>query len=275
MKALLLCLLLAQGFRTETRVVQVPVTVIDARGRNVDGLRPADFTVLDDGSKRDIALDTFGSGSAPISLVIAIQASGVSKDTLATVRRIGSMIQPLVIGRRGEAAVVAFGTGIAWLRDFTSDSEAIRASIKDIGIGSPLQVRMFDTVVEAAGRMKERPGRHVLMLISEGRDFASEASLSDALEALQREGVEVFAATWSAPARDTAPLTQATGGSSYTFLSERAVQKAVEKLGAEVHSQYILSFPQGDAKLGLHQIEVSVPGHPDFRIRARKAYWAD
>jgi len=57
--------------RVQTEVVQVPVSVTDRSGRNIDGLAARDFTVLDDGFRLEVALDAFGRGSAPISLVIA------------------------------------------------------------------------------------------------------------------------------------------------------------------------------------------------------------
>ena len=123
---------------------------------------------------------------------------------------------------------------------------------------------------------------------------------------MERDGIEVFAASYSAYATtfadksgelpppsetnylkvftelarlgktdDLRALTQATGGSDYPFLKERAVEKAIEKLGVEVHSQYVLSFPPESARKGMHQISVSLPGRTDLLIRARQAYWSD
>ncbi len=295
-----------RAFRVETRVVQVPVTVTDAKGRNVEGLTARDFTVLDDSLPREIALDTFGAGVAPISLAIAIQSSGISAAALARTRRIGGMIQPLVIGRRGEAAVVTFDAEIKWLRDFTSDPDAIQSAMKNLATGSPMQARMFDAIIEVAGRMKGRPGRKVLLLIAESRDRSSKAHLDDVLQAVERDGIEIFAASYSAYAsaltakpgelpppsepnytavfnelarlgktNDLQALTQATGGSDYPFLKERAIERAVEKLGVEVHSQYILSFPPSPQHKGMHQIDVSISDRGDLRIRSRRAYWAD
>jgi VWFA-related protein len=306
---LLLCAFCAfaqDRFRTETRVVQVPVTVTDQTGRNVDGLKAVDFSVLDDGSPQTIELDTFGTGMAPISLVIAIQSSGISTPAVVKIRRIGGMIQPLVIGHRGEAALLTFDNQMKWLQDFTSDPELIQTSVNNLHAGSEKQARMFDAVIEAAIRMKDRKGRKVVLLISESRDRGSEARLADAIETIEREGVEVFAAPYSAystawtarpedlpppsapnymavftemfrlaKTNDTQALTQATGGSEYPFLREHAIEKAIEKLGAEVHSQYILSFPPTTGKKGMHQIEVSLPNRADLRLRSRQAYWAD
>jgi hypothetical protein len=70
-------------------------------------------------------------------------------------------------------------------------------------------------------------------------------------------------------------LTRATGGSDYPFLKGRGIENSIEKLGVEVHNQYILSFPQRGNASGLHQIEVSVPDHGDLQIRSRRTYWAD
>jgi VWFA-related protein len=296
--------------RTEIRVVQVPVTVTDAKGANVDGLKARDFRVEDDGARREINLDTFGVGAAPISLVIAIQTAGISKPALAKVRRIGGMIQPLVIGRRGEAAVVTFDSEISWGLNFTSNSDAIRKAVRSVeAADSPqaaLQARLLDAIVDAADLMKDRKGRRVLLIVSENKDRGSHSHLEQAVEAVEREGIEVFAATYSASAtawiadpEDLPPpsganyltvfteafrlgktnhalaLTQATGGADYTFLRERGIEKAIESLGADVHSQYILSFPEPRASHGMHRIDVSLPNRADLRIRFRRAYWAE
>lgn len=300
-----------RSLKTEIRVVQVPVTVTDAKGANVDGLKARDFQVTDDGAMRETSLDTFGTGMAPISLVIAIQTSGLSKPALGKVRRIGGMIVPLVIGRRGEAAVVTFDDEVNWHLNFTANTDAIQKAVRGLEIAegprASMHARMLDAVIDAADLMKERRGRRVLLLISESKDRGSHAHLEEAVQAVERQGVEVFAATysasgttWIADPDDLPPpsggnyltvftelfrlgktnhalaLTQATGGRDYSFLRERGIEKAIEALGVDVHSQYILSFPQHeDAAKGMHEIAVSMPNRKDVRIQARRAYWAD
>ncbi len=293
-------------FRTEVRVVQVPVTVTNQAGANIDGLKARDFSVLDNGSEREFTLDTFGSGVAPISLAIAIQTSGISKPAVAKLRRIGGMIQPLVTGRRGEAAVLTFDDEINWRLNFTSDADALQRVIRKIDTGGLIQARMLDAVVDVADAMKDRKGRRVLLLISETKDRGSHSKLEQAIQAVERQGIEVYAATYSAQATSWAAnpddlpppsgtnylaiftemarlgktnhvlaLTQATGGTNYPFLRELGVEKAIENLGVDVHAQYILSFPQLPDAEGMHRIDVSVPDRSDVRIRSRRAYWAE
>ena len=90
--------LLAQEprFNVQSRLVLVPATVTDSKGRPVDGVADADFVVLDDGRPQKVSVDSFATGVAPIALVIAVQSSGISAAVLAKVRKIGAMIQPLV-----------------------------------------------------------------------------------------------------------------------------------------------------------------------------------
>jgi VWFA-related protein len=311
----------APEFRAETNVVQVPVSVSDKKGKNIQGLTVRDFKLLDDGVPGEITLDTFDTGVAPISLVVAIQSTGISTPALTKIRRIGGMIEPLVIGSRGAAAIVTFDEEVRWLQDFTADSGEIQDAVRSVTPNSGMQARMLDAIVAAADHMRQRKGRKVLLLISESRDRGSKTSFQDAMEIVQRDGIEIFGAHYSAystafaskpedqPALHDAPaprtdgpdgpptanilgiftelarlgktnavqtLTQATGGSDFPFVKERGLENSIEKLGAEIHSQYILSFPLPAAGSGegkLHRIDVSVPGHPDYRIRSRQGYW--
>ena len=87
-------------FRAQTRIVQVPAVITNKNGYSIDGLRAQDFTVLDNGVPQEITVDDFAAGLPPISLVVAIQSSAISKLALAPIRRIAGMIEPVVIGQR-------------------------------------------------------------------------------------------------------------------------------------------------------------------------------
>ncbi len=300
----------SQTFRAQAKVVQVPVIATGKDGQNINDLTVGDFRVLDNGVPQQVTMDDFISGLAPISLVIAIQSSGPSQLALAKIRNVGNVMQPLGTGTKGQAAVVTFDREIAWLQDFTRESAKISGAVKNLKAGSPAGARMFDTIMEVAGRMQQRPGRRVLLLISEARDQGSETKLQQAMEAVEREGIQVFGAHYSSyamswiskpedfpeqgelnemffaqlarlgTANHVRALALATGGSDFPFLREHGIEDAIQKLGVEVHSQYILSFPQrGDStdlhQAGPHRIDVDVPNRPELRIRSRRVYWAD
>jgi VWFA-related protein len=291
--------------RTQTNVVLVPVSVFDRYGRSVDGLRVPDFSVLDNGIPQEITVDDFDTGLPPVSLVIAIQTSRISKLALAKINRIGGMIQPLLVGLRGEAAVVTFDGEINWLQDFTSEDDRIRQAVKSLKPGLTSRARMFDMIVQAADHFRSRAGRKILLLMGEGRDDGSITKFREALEIAERAGIEIFGAhyssyamSWISKSEDfpnkpeldqmfftqlarlaatdhLRALTRITGGSDYMFLKERGIENSIESLGTELHSQYILSFARREDSTGRHHIEVTLPNRSDVKIRSRPSYWAD
>jgi VWFA-related protein len=178
-------------FDVRSRLVLVPATVTDARGRSVDGLDSPDFVVLDNGRPQKTIVDTIGTGVAPIALVIAVQSSGISAAAVEKVQRIGSMIQPLVTGERGAAALVSFDQRIRWIQDFTSVPGALDRAFPQIrpltSPGEDKEARMLDAVQEAVERLGTRANaRRVLLLISESRDRGSETALDAVLLAAPR-----------------------------------------------------------------------------------------
>ncbi|MCC6538641.1 MAG: VWA domain-containing protein [Bryobacterales bacterium] len=321
-------------FAVLSRLVVVPVAVTDAKGKFIDGLTAADFTLLDNGRLRDIQVDSWETGAAPISLVIAVQASGISAAALEKIRKVGAMIQPLITGERGCAAVVAFASQVSWLQECTSDAARIARAIESIQPGEPKAARLLDAVEQGIARLKRRANsRRVLLLISESRDRGSETALDIAMAAAQSASVTVYGATYSAfktawtarpsgdaptplprgrrlpPSEENRPailtpgqipppeqradiagglgelkrlgepetvklLVEATGGAKFPFTRQRALEEAIEKLGAELHSQYVLSFaPDAAAPPGFRRLEVRVKAKA-YRVRARPGYWA-
>ena len=186
-------------FGVQSRLVLVPVTVTDAKGRPVDGLEPGDFAIFDNGRPQKATVDIGVTGVAPIALIVAIQASGISKAVLEKVRKVGAMIQPLVTGDRGCAAVVQFADRIVWLQDCTNSDDALSRAFERVRPGAAKTARMLDAVHESIKRLQQRPtSRRVLLLISESRDRGSETALEEVAVAAQAAGVTIYAATYSA-----------------------------------------------------------------------------
>lgn len=74
-------------------------------------------------------------------------------------------------------------------------------------------------------------------------------------------------------ARATDVLSEATGGTTFPFTRERTLEEAIQKLGVELHSQYMLSFTPDSSDAGFHRLEVQVK-RPGLKVRARAAYWS-
>ncbi len=322
-------------FGTTVHVVEAPVTVVTRHGGSyVDGLQPQDFKLFDNGKEQNINVDvTF----QPISMVIAVQASDQVEGILPKINKIGSLIQPMLIGEQGEAAVLAFDHRFQKLQDFTSDATKIEAAIKKIKPGSQSS-RLTDAVIESVHMLRSRPAnrRRILLIISEVRDKGSEGKVREALLDIQLNNVSVYGvdisrmmagltSTGPDPRPDTLPpamtplpggqpatpntimqatggqgnsaqfvpllveiykdtkaifvdnpvevYSKGTGGTQFSFAKQKGLEDAIEKIGLEIHSQYIITYhPNNLQEGGFHQIEVEV-NHPDVRVRTRPGYW--
>ncbi len=296
--------------RTSVSVVLVPVAVKDKRGRYVDGLGREDFQLQDDGKPQAITLD-YSETLAPISLVVAVQTSDIAAPVLAKFSKVGSLIQPLVTGQRGEAALLTFDDDVRVALDFTSDPDAIVNAFRSVKAGDSGKGRTIDAVAKSTGMLASRPQdrRRVLIVVSESRDRASESDLWETITSAMKEGIAVYTATfsaqksaWTVKPGDVPPasgggggipiipifielgrlaktnaadaMSRATGGEHLSFTTLRGLEKVIAGIGEELHSQYLLSFyPQSGGSAGYHELTVGIRNHPEFKIVSRPGYF--
>ncbi len=68
----------------------------------------------------------------------------------------------------------------------------------------------------------------------------------------------------------------ATGGAHLAAFRDRAIERAIDEIGGELHSQYTLSYTPTDANVtGYHEIKVSVVRNDakNLKIRTRPGYY--
>jgi VWFA-related protein len=131
-------------------------------------------------------------------MVIAIQCNGEVDKILPQVNKIGAMVQPLLLGQQGEAAVLAFDSRLRTLQDFTSDPDKISTAVKKIQSGS-MSAHLVDAVDEGIRMLKTRDKnrRRIILLISESRDQGSAGKGRETLIDLQINNVSVYAVPMS------------------------------------------------------------------------------
>jgi VWFA-related protein len=67
-----------------------------------------------------------------------------------------------------------------------------------------------------------------------------------------------------------------TGGREHDFVSQKGLDEAVQKIGEELHSQYLLTYSPSDKTKedgGWHKLQVVVK-RPGMEVRTRAGYWA-
>jgi len=279
----------AAQFRSTVLLVLAPVTVTDSRGHYVDGLTADDLILLDNNVPQAIQLDwtTF-----PIDLVVAVQTSANSGPALDKLGGSGILFSQLLAAQTGETAVLSFSDEVKRHQDFTGNADllirALRTMRKEGG-----NAHMLDALREAVGMLEARPARRrrIVFMIAEKRDRGSSSRLPDVMAQVQRSNVTVYWASYSpflqpfttkpddsgtpydpGPggylyaigelARLSKPnlselFAKVTGGRTLGFLKKNTLEEAIQRVGQEVHRQYILSFQPalgGKDSGGFHSI---------------------
>jgi VWFA-related protein len=183
-------------FTVGAEYVVAPVVVFDRDGAYVNGLRPEQFRLFDNGKEQNIQVDVTYD---PISLVLCVQANSKVEGLLPQVKKIGNLIQPLITGDQGEVALIAYdGRPPRVLQEFTNDSNKITEEVKKLFPGSS-QNRLIDAVVEGTRMLRNRPKnrRRIILAIGETRDVGSASRAREALIGLQIQNVVFYSVDMS------------------------------------------------------------------------------
>ena len=274
--------------RVDTNLVPVEVTVRDAAGRVVRGLRRGDFRLFEDGVERPISFfsaeTTGGSARCPLDLVFALDVSGsMTRDELGALRASAALFAERLSGPRSRFAVLSFGMRVKVLQSFTGDPRKLDKAFDSIlrdELG--LSTHAFDAVDDAV-RMLVRRGRRtadglvvkrVVVVISDGFPTGDAISPHTVIERANAANVSVYTVTMpsyghgAAAGRpvptilDVSGLAAETGGVN-VYATGGDYTEALKAVSTEVLSRYVLAFyPDGEKRRdgNFHRLRVEAPG---------------
>jgi VWFA-related protein len=292
---------------SQSNVVVIPALVKSAPGEVVYGLAARDFVVEDDGEEQAVHLDEAAEGQ-PVSMVVAIQRGRRANYEFPRMRGLSAMLDPLIAEGRGSVAIVEFDSQVQTAQEFTSSSEKIAWTLKELqpGDGGAAILDAVDYSVKMLeGAPPER--QRVLLLISETRDHGSAAKVEDVVAEIGQSRTAVYALAFS-PSRsnvlDTmrgnnpnemnpspdllAPLLMAaqamkknmpktvaamTGGEYEMFATGKNFDLRMIDFSNHLHSRYLLSIEPKTPHAGLHQLKVRLRDPGDRTVLARTTYW--
>ena len=298
--------------RVTSNLVVVPVSVTDAKGELVQGLKATDFRLDEEGRAQQVA-EVGDPEQVPIELALLIDVSGSVNARFAFEQEAASRFLKEVLKPADKASVYTIG--------ITPKLEQTRASA-DIAARSLLAVQpargptaFYDTVIEAARYLAQSsPPRHrrVIVVITDGEDNYSEkikAAVGSTREEqettsakvrrqvndrvlleVQREVQRADAVFYSINpsgqslrlnniskyAQDgMAQMAEVTGGTAFVPEELEDLGAVFRQIAAELRSQYLVQYySNSQAPPGKYLgIKVRVPARADLRIRARQGYY--
>ena len=158
--------------KVDTKVVTVPVRVIDRKGRFVGGLTKDDFKVFEDGTEQEIAY--FSSEEEPFTVALLLDMSYSTKFQIADIQSAAiAFIDQL--GPKDKVMVVSFDQNVHMLCEPTNDRAQIYRAIRSTRIATGTSLyEAVDLVMNE--RLKRIKGRKAIILFTDGVDTTSTRS---------------------------------------------------------------------------------------------------
>jgi VWFA-related protein len=264
-------------FRTGTDAVAVEASVRRER-RPVQGLKAADFELLDNGVRQQITSVT--AETLPVDVTLVVDTSGSVIRSLdrfkADVRQIGGALNP-----NDEVRLVTFDTSVKQV--FPMQPASRRLPVDEIKIGN--MTSLIDAVTFALARAPRPDRRHLLFVFTDGYDNASMLGYqalpalvghTDVILNVVLSKVSGVPDTGAPAALDALAAAAArTGGVLYPPSDELqdVVEAFKQTLDAFRHSYVLYYSPTDVDPAGWHEISVRVTRPGTYDVQARQKYF--
>ena len=264
-------------------LVHFDVLVTDKRGTLVDGLTADDFEVIENGTRQTLSIFAAGNREAlpDLHLGILIDVSG-SMGPLDDVR----YITLEVLNRLPEAAgytLIVVGNDARVTRFARADFSTLIERVRRLNRRGSESTALWDGFQRYLRDIGEEPGRHALVVFTDGRDTASTATFEHVRRAFRGSAVTVFSvdfgeARGSAHELQLRQISEETGGVMMFAYTRDQMDEVYRRIVREVRSQYGLGYvstdPRQDGRWRDVKIRLVRPEHKDLRIRSRDGYYA-
>lgn len=251
--------------QTKTVEVRLPVTVTEkkkVKGVNnlVKGLTRADFSVFEDGVQQEVTFfsDEKNNPSIYVGLLMDTSPSTAGKITFSKDTAKNFLYTALRL-RKDKAAFMTFDHEINLIQDFTDKQDLLSKAVDSVKkVGS--QTALYDAIWQFTDeKLRNAPGRRVIVIITDGDDTFSRAELNDAIDIAQRTETTIFAISTKAGFGGTVPgvdagtvndsgdkdlvrLCEETGGRSFFTGDQLALERSFSMIREELTTQYILTY---------------------------------
>ena len=293
-------------FRVKVDLVVLSFQVTDNKGHYINGLKPKDFRILEDGIPQKIV--TFAEGSKP--------PVEVAED--------GSL-KPVPVSEEGKAegradafvgtnVFVLFDTSNYMYRGFVYASDAIADFIRGLDRADSVAVYTYSrNLSRAAPLSHERndaifglrksvagddsalyncllltlrdaarvPGRKVVIVFSNGPDNASMVAPDDVRSVAEDEGIPIYVISTNEVTKDPISssvfkrISTGTGGKSYFAKTWQKQVEAFENIREDLGNSYTITYyPQPNPNENFRKITVELLSDvgKKYRVQARPGY---
>jgi VWFA-related protein len=289
--------------QTSTITVNAQIVAVDAVVRSPAGqpllnLDKTAFTLKVDGKPTDIRYFN-RDNDLPLTVGLMIDVSGSQRVFFAEEELSGDNFFTNILTRDGDRAlVVAFDSRAILLQSMTSSLPQLHNALLRLGYSNATTgttangTLLYDAIVGVSKSViSNEPGRRALIVLTDGEDNGSRASLADAIHQAQVSNVAIYSVLYTSEmiGLDRGPVTgimrpsgigimrqisKATGGRAFVVGGGTSISQIFAEIEQDLRSQYRFGFPPLPSAPGkYHTIELRT-GDKHQDIQTRSGYYS-
>lgn len=232
----------------DVTVQQIPVSVAEAK----TPLRADQITLLDNGEPRRIE-GLIAAGDQPLHVILLIDYSESMLEELPVVKTAAKQFAQALLRPQDRLAVAGFNQKTFWLTGYTNDWNSVAQAVDRV---TPIgETHLYDSVIQMLYEIQKTPGRHALVVLTDGVDQGSRFKLDHLVHYARYAGVPVYPivknkslSRWMKlgvgrlQARRLDRIADDTGATYFIIQSERELAAVYARIAGELRQQYQVVF---------------------------------
>src|SRR5580698_9522497 len=276
-------------FSSDVQVVNLLATVRNKNHEILRDLTRDDFQILENGRLQTIRYFTRES-DLPLTIGLMVDTS-MSQLHVLDAERGASLrfLDQVLRENKDHVFIMQFDLAVQTRQPLTASRRELGQALAyvDTPTRSQLQSQygggtlLFDSIVDASQDiMKKQQGRKALIVLSDGGENGSDASISDAIEAAQRAETLIYTILFSDGSYGSNPgimqrLAKETGGGYFEVSKKLSIDQVYALIQEDLRSQYSIGFvsDRPTAISEFRKIQLTVK-RPALVVQSRDRYWA-
>lgn len=263
---------------TDVTVQQVPISVASGNAP----LRAESITLIDNGVQRPIDA-LVGANDLPLHVILLIDYSESMLEELPVVKAAARQFARALLRPQDRLAVVGFNQKTFWLTGYTNDWNGVAQAVDRV---QPVgETHLYDSVIEMLYELQKTPGRHALVVLTDGVDQGSTFKLDHLVHYARYAGVPIYPVVknkslsrWMKlgigrlQARRLSNIAEDTGATYFIIQSERELGNVYGRIAAELRQQYQVVF-RSEADVADQWRPLRIESTAGHTLRAPKGYF--
>lgn len=271
-------------FKKKVEEVVLRAVVVDPQNHLISNLNRDAFSVYENGKLQKMT--SFRHENVPLALGILIDNSGSMRPKRQKVNEAAlNLVRSSTA--QDEVFVVNFGEEYYLDQDFTDDVAKLKTALDKVETWG--STALYDAIVASAAHIRQdaRIQKRVLLVVTDGRDNASQESLDETVQQLQRaDGPVVYVIAFvdetkgaSSTIRALETISLNTGGTAYFPKDLNQVDAITKSIAYDIRDQYVIGYKSSNPMAGhaYHAIDVQANDatRRKLRVRTRTGYYSE